>query len=363
MHDDYFRSAWPQLETTVLYGIRPRAEGTGDVESLFSYFLRLAHEHRLTPKKLVDVVLRDVVSQIPQLVHWKIGWGWDKSGGRDIVGSGLVTQRWVMALGVATGQTGLEPATMLGLAEHVSGDLLAADDRVCLQCLREDMAGGRLPYGRLLWRMKAVSCCPIHRCQLVRPACGRGASTTRAQFARVKLSGVCNQCGSIGHRCTSTRADSVDDDEVWRAEQCRWLIAALPSIASADPRAVPQCIKAYCVEPGALTSLALRSGATISVLSRWMNEPTARLSFDQLLDICGTERLDLARTSARAAGQAGAWESAGRTGEDQTQARSCGSRSRAFRANGGDRVRGIGHAGRGAAACGRFHAGSTQVVV
>ena len=145
MHDDYFRSAWPQLETTVLYGIRPRAEGTGDVESLFSYFLRLAHEHRLTPKKLVDVVLRDVVSQIPQLVHWKIGWGWDKSGGRDIVGSGLVTQRWVMALGVATGQTGLEQATMLGLAEHVSGDLLAADDRVCLQCLREDMAGGRLP--------------------------------------------------------------------------------------------------------------------------------------------------------------------------------------------------------------------------
>lgn len=295
MHDDYFRSAWPQLETTVLYGIRPRAEGTGDVESLFSYFLRLAHEHRLTPKKLVDVVLRDVVSQIPQLVHWKIGWGWDKSGGRDIVGSGLVTQRWVMALGVATGQTGLEQATMLGLAEHVSGDLLAADDRVCLQCLREDTAGGRLPYGRLLWRMKAVSCCPIHRCQLVRPACGRGASTTRAQFARVKLSGVCNQCGSIGHRCTSTRADSVDDDEVWRAEQCRWLIAALPSIASADPRAVPQCIKAYCVEPGALTSLALRSGATISVLSRWMNEPTARLSFDQLLDICGTERLDLAQ--------------------------------------------------------------------
>ena len=294
MHDDYFRSAWPRLETTVLYGIRPRAEGTGDVESLFSYFLRLAHEHRLTPKKLVDVVLRDVVAQIPQLVHWKIGWGWDKSGGRDIVGSGLVTQRWVMALGAATGQAGLEPATMLGLADHVSGDLLAADDRVCLQCLGEDMASEQLPYGRLLWRMKAVSCCPIHRCQLVRPTCGRGASTTRAQFARVKLSGVCNQCGSIGHRCMSAQAESVGADDVWRAVQCRQLIGGLPSIASADPRAVPQCLKTYCSEPGSLTSLALRSGATLSVLSRWMNEPTARLSFDQVLDICGTERLDLA---------------------------------------------------------------------
>lgn len=270
---------WPRLETTVLFGIRPRSEGTGDVESLFSYFLRLAHEHRLTPRKLVDVVLREVVAQIPQLDHWRIGWGWDKNAGRDIVGSGQVTRRWVKVLGVAAGQAGLEWATMLGLSDHVSGDLLAADDRVCLRCLSEDMAKGELPYGRLLWRMKAVSCCPTHRSRLVHPTCGRGKSTTRAQFSRVKLAGVCNQCGSIGHRCTSTLAESAGDDDVWRAEQCRQLIAALPSIASADPRAVPQCLKSYCAEPGALTSLALRSGATLSVLSRWMNEPTARLSF------------------------------------------------------------------------------------
>lgn len=294
MHDHYFRSAVPRLQTTVLYGIRPRAEGTGDIESLFSYFLRLAHEHRLTPKKLVDVVLRDVVAQVPQLAHWKIGWGWDKNGGRDIVNSGLLAQRWVKILGLATGQAGLEWATMLGLAEHVSGDLLAPDDRVCLQCLADDLAGDQLPYGRLLWRMKAVTCCSIHRCRLVLPTCERGISTTRAQFSRVKLSGVCNQCGSIGHRCMSAQTEPVSDDDVWRAEQCRQLIAALPSIASSDPRAVPKGIKTYCVEPGALTSLALRSGATISVLSRWMSEPTARLSFDQLLDICGTERLDLA---------------------------------------------------------------------
>lgn len=245
MHDDYFRSAWPRLETTVLYGIRPRAEGTGDVESLFSYFLRLAHEHRLTPKKLVDVVLREVVAQIPQLVHWKIGWGWDKNGGRDLVSSGLLAQRWVKILGLATGQIGLEWATMLGLAEHVSGDLLAPDDRVCLQCLAGDLAGDQLPYGRLLWRMKAVTCCSTHHCRLVLPTCGRGISTTRAQFSRVKLSGVCNQCGSIGHRCMSAQTEPASDDDVWRAEQCRQLIAALPSIAASDPRAVPKGIKTY----------------------------------------------------------------------------------------------------------------------
>ena len=160
--------------------------------------------------------------------------------------------------------------------------------------LGKDMAGDPPPYGRLLWSTKAVWCCPILPCQLVHPTCGRGASTTRDQFARVKLPGVCNQCGSIGHRCMSAQAKSVDDDGIWRAEQCRQLVAALPSIASADPRAVPHSLKTYCSEPGSLTSLALRSGATLSVLSRWMNEPTARLSFHQVLGSCGTERLDLA---------------------------------------------------------------------
>ncbi|MCK6422830.1 MAG: hypothetical protein L6Q73_18250 [Aquabacterium sp.] len=92
----------------------------------------------------------------------------------------------------------------------------------------------------------------------------------------------------------SMQAELASEDEVWRVEQSRQLIAALPAIAASELRPVPQSMKSYCDEPGSLTSLALRSGAAISVLSRWMNEPTARLSFDQLLDICGVERLDLA---------------------------------------------------------------------
>jgi len=46
-------------------------------------------------------------------------------------------------------------------------------------------------------------------------------------------------------------------------------------------------------KPGALTSLARRSEATISVLSRWLKQPSSRLSFDQIIDICGTEGLNL----------------------------------------------------------------------
>ena len=70
-------------------------------------------------------------------------------------------------------------------------------------------------------------------------------------------------------------------DEAWRAE-CR------PLIANSDPAQLRLRIEEYCADPGALKSLAIRSGATTPVLSRWLKLPGARLSFDQMLDICRT---------------------------------------------------------------------------
>ena len=295
MADELFFLLRPEFPApTPMYGRRPMGEGTGDIESLFSHFLSLAHDHRLTPKKVIDLVLPEVLAKLPRFEGTRLGWGWDKHAGKEMIGSGHVAERWSSILSSATGQTGLQLATMVPLAAHVYGDLTTDQDRVCHQCLADDETHGRLPYGRLLWRMKCVTCCPTHRCTLVTPVCGRPADTTKRQFLRIKLSGVCSDCGSIGHRCNSVGLSIASADEVWRAEQCRRMIAAFPAIEASDPAQLPQRIKEYCAEPGSLTSLALRSGATISVLSRWLNEPGARLTFDQILDICGTEGLELA---------------------------------------------------------------------
>jgi hypothetical protein len=295
MSDDSFPLKFLDLpKPTSLYGRRPISEGTGDVESLFSHFLSLSHEHRLAPKKVIDLILPEVLAKLPRFEGTRLGWGWDKHAGKEMIGSGHVAERWSTILSSATGQTGLQLATLVPLAAHVYGDMTTDQDRVCHQCLAEDDAQGRLPYGRLLWRMKCVTCCPTHRCALVTPICGRPADTTKRQFLRVKLSGVCSDCGSIGYRCNSVGLSIASADEVWRAEQCRRMIAAFPAIEASDPTQLPLRIKEYCAAPGALTSLAIRSGATISVLSRWLKEPAARLSFDQILDICGTEGLELA---------------------------------------------------------------------
>jgi hypothetical protein len=44
---------------------------------------------------------------------------------------------------------------------------------------------------------------------------------------------------------------------------------------------------------GGLTGFALRSGAPKSIISRWLNEPSARVSLAQLLDIAANEGLSL----------------------------------------------------------------------
>ncbi|MEO6277368.1 TniQ family protein [Roseateles sp.] len=295
MADELFFLLRPEFPApTPMYGRRPMGEGTGDIESLFSHFLSLSHDHRLTPKKVIDLVLPEVLAKLSRFDGTRLGWGWDKNAGKEMIGSGHVAERWSTILSSATGQTGLQLATMVPLAAHVYGDMTTDQDRVCHQCLGDDEAQGRLPYGRLLWRMKCVACCPTHRCALVTPVCGRPPDTTKRQFLRVKLAGVCSDCGSIGHRCNTAKAPIASADEVWRAEQCRRMITAFPAIEASDPAQLPQRIKEYCAEPGSLTSLALRSGATISVLSRWINQPGARLTFDQILDICGTEGLELA---------------------------------------------------------------------
>jgi len=294
MSDDSFPLKFFDLpKPTLMYGRRPIGEGTGDVESLFSHFLSLSQEHRLAPKKVIDLMLPEVLAKLPQFEGTRLGWGWDKYAGKEMIGSGHVAERWATILSTATGQTGLQFATLVPLASHVYGDMTTDQDRVCHQCLGDDEAQGRLPYGRLLWRMKCVTCCPTHRCALVAPVCGRPPDTTKRQFLRVKRSGVCSSCGSIGHRCNPVGLSIAEADEVWRAEQCRRMIAAFPAIQNSDPTQLPLRIKEYCAAPGALTSLAIRSGATISVLSRWLKEPAARLSFDQILDICGTESLEL----------------------------------------------------------------------
>jgi hypothetical protein len=285
------------VPATVLYHLAPRGASTGDVESLFSHLLSLCHAHHLSPRQVVDRVLPEVERRIDTTIYtprYQIGWGWDKHAGLDLVGMHRSAERWVRVMEAATGLKGLRGATLLPLQEFTTGNLITDEERVCTDCLDSDMTDGGLPYGRLLWRMRPVNCCPIHRKRLIVPTCGHSPRDSKPEYERIRFSGVCSKCCSIGHRCRRNQADAATDAEVWRAEQCRQVLAASSAIETAGPETMRVALREYCAPRGTACSLAYRSGMHKSVLSEWMRTPGTRMSLDQLLDICAADGLELA---------------------------------------------------------------------
>lgn len=285
------------IEATPLYHRAPRGAGTGDVESLFSHLLSLSHAHRLSPRQIVNNVLPEVELRIDDTAYaarYQISWAWDKHAGEAMVGMQGITERWVRVMEAATGLMGLRASTLLPLRAFATGNLISQECRVCTDCIASDMAGGGLPYERLLWRIRPVTCCPIHRKRLIVPECGAGLAARKSEYVRVKFSGVCSHCCSVGHRCRRNQADSATEPEVWRADQCLRMLAAFPAIEASGPEAMRAALRDYCAPRGTACSLALRSGMHKSVLSEWMRKPGARMSLDQLLDICAADGLELA---------------------------------------------------------------------
>lgn len=285
------------VAATPLYHRAPRGAGTGHAESLFSHLLSLSHAHHLSPRQIVGHVLPEVERRIDATVYtprYVISWGWDKDAGEAMVGMQGVTERWVRVLEAATGLTGLRASTLLPLREFTTGNLISQEERVCTDCLESDMTDDGLPYGRLLWRIRPVTCCPIHRRRLIVPECGAGLAARKSEYVRVKFSGVCSHCCSVGHQCRRNEADAASKAEVWRAEQCWRMLAAFPAIEASGPEAMRAALREYCAPRGTACSLALRSGMHKSVLSEWLRKPGGRMSLDQLLDICAADGLELA---------------------------------------------------------------------
>lgn len=293
-------------QPTLLYGITPKGLGGAEVESLYSLLLRLAYAHALPPSKLVNVTLagdpavstclspegrQQEVARMLADYGWGWGWGWDKHAGKSLIGTGPGAASWAKALEVATGIDGLQGCTLRALSDHVTDTGLVTDEeRVCLECLKEDIQRGGLPYERLMWRMANVKCCVRHRRPLVPAKCGRPASEAQDPYLRVKHPGVCSGCGSIGYRCISGAPRRILPAELWRAQQCANLVEYMANLGSSNILGMKIAItQRYKYKDGGVSALAERSGTCKSALSSWINGHSKRTSLGLLLDIAAAE--------------------------------------------------------------------------
>lgn len=311
MHDDAFMSEpVPKIISTLLYGIEPRALGTGEVESLFGHLLSLAHAHSLGPDKLVRVTLasdsriNDALTpcrrekRIMRLLHdrgWGWGWGWDKDAGKTMIGTGDGAKKWAHALELATGVRNLELTTLGNLSSIVSTTkLILSEQRVCVACVNADTAKGELPYERLLWRMGAVTCCPHHEVKLVAARCAGATLKPKGGSHRLKHGGACGACGAIGFTCLDgLTLELATLPEIWRAKQCHALLAGLETLDATAPDHVKAAFRKLAEERGGMQQIASRAAAPKSIISRWLGKPRARISLEQLLDIAAAEGISL----------------------------------------------------------------------
>lgn len=279
---------------TCLYGLRPQHVGEGQIESLSSYLYALARAHSFaistfTNRVIPQLSAKAVTGCPTQLTKW------ESSASHSLLhnpGFALQLARCLMAL---TGRAEILSTNLCGLMRFVCGQALHAhEERICRSCLIEDLEVGRQPYSRLLWSIAQATCCPVHGTLLVRASCDvRGKRPFHATMGR--FGDACCSCGSLATHCPCNPDAKASDLEVWKAKQIAGALEQEPNWAASSLVQLKHALRLYCDSRDGCERLAKRCGISKSVLSRWLNVPTARLSLAIMLDVCAAEGFSLAK--------------------------------------------------------------------
>jgi len=168
----------------------------------------------------------------------------------------------------------------------------------CPDCFRGWRKGGDHLYDPLLWSLRPVSFCPLHRQPLQErcPWCNRG-SRPLASFTRP---GHCSRCQRwLGVRSRDEASESALDQHQMR--HAYWVATALGELLEATPRVPEGLMRAAFREnlrglvdrfaAGNATAFAQGLSISYSILDGWLNGKSAA-SLDGLLQL--SENLNIA---------------------------------------------------------------------
>ena len=256
-------------DRSVLVPLKPIGLGTMHVESLSSYFQRLADQHDVSPKVIArEFVLprlgfNNRVGEVQTDRYWRSSF---------FSGMGEVPEQWCRILGDLTGVTGLRRLTLLPLhgliGMHGSASM---ERRWCPHCITESEARDQ-PYGQLLWEIGCVKACPKHEIHLVS---GHGCRPEDAiPPLRIKpLPHVCRSCGVRLSLSADDCVSAASDSEVGFARAIGEVLAG--PIFSDGPHEVGRTIADFLtdaiqsVEGGYGNRAVRRTGASKSDISGW----------------------------------------------------------------------------------------------
>lgn len=254
---------------SALHAQAPIGIGTPDVESLLSYFCRLAVSHSVSVPSLARTVAQAMGSELREHFEWHE---------RNLSGIGDVAQSWAGALSAMTSVGNLDQLTLVRWRDVVAQTGLAArTDRWCPECFAEDLAGGNTPYFRLAWEIAPVLVCHKHKVCLtdICPDCGTVGVRHKAAYV---VPGWCTQCGGfLGKEKPGAGNEPVvaTSESLWTARQIGALLSGQSALRSMPDRMnLQQAIRELVerLDHGKSAVFARRIGVTKGTVHHWLKD-------------------------------------------------------------------------------------------
>lgn len=267
-----------------LHSIPPIGLGTPFVESLTGYMVRLATSHAV---RVSDLIEHELSSSIP---YFRAPAGISRA----VNGVGAIARNWVSALERFTLRDDLRFLTLLPLAAVLhDANLMRCERAWCPRCYESGAAQGQEVYEQLIWCVRCVEICPLHKMPLETscPACHHELRPLCA----VSRPGICSRCRQwLGATPESPKKVSGMDYQVWVAEEFGRLLAIAPEAESVRKENLRKVLLDYVdvFSEGNRIATAEIVGCAATSFCNWCKGATiARI--DLLLRMCYELRIPL----------------------------------------------------------------------
>lgn len=175
-----------------LYSPEPVGIGTGMVEALASYLARMAEAHLVSVPDLMRCLSSGATSNVPSNDH-RI-YNLMRLRSRELNGMQQTAQYWSTLIGQRTCRQGVDHLTLMPWRHIVTPRALTHPSQCwCPQCLDGWVDAGQPIYWPLVWSLRAVTVCAIHRISLEQ-RCHRCHVAVPSLTAQGRI-GFCPKCG------------------------------------------------------------------------------------------------------------------------------------------------------------------------
>src|SRR5919202_49884 len=277
-----------------LYQLKPMGVGTPNVESLTSYFTRLAQAHCVSVTRLYLEEICPLTKRGDVFPGQKQGLDIIAKSSDILNGTKSNAATWVKVLGILTNRADLHCLTMLTWAKVLSQRGLLRHVRAwCPLCFEEWQLAWQVLYEPLIWALDLVKACPHHcqRLQTCCPHCHKQPFLLESQ----SRPGYCSKCGKwlgVSSQVKVSDSKALPEDElkwqIWVIQNVGELIAAAPHLSSSPPREqISKAISIHATQltEGNITAFARLVGKKIATLHPWHRGKTIP-QLIALLQIC-----------------------------------------------------------------------------